>query len=98
MQPDVLDPSIPIACDARSPWLDRLIHDWEDKDTSLDVIQALYRFDLVRAAQPPVVNVTVTGVPGYFSHVAGTGDISYKPEEPVTEEIPVVVVPEEPET
>lgn len=98
MQPDVLDPSTPIACDARSPWLDKLIHDWADKDTSLDVIQALHRLDLVRAAQPPVVNVTVTGVPGYFSHVAGTGDVSYKTGEPETEMLPVVVVREEPGT
>lgn len=98
MQPDVLDPSNPVACEERAPWFDQLVRDWEDKSTSLDVVQALHRFDLARAAQPPVVNVTVAGMPGFFSHVTGTEEVAYQTGAPGTDDLPVVVVQEGPGT
>jgi hypothetical protein len=57
---------------------------WPDRDTARLCLEAVHRFALERAAQqPPVVNVTLAGVPGHFTGAAGRGDAAYVPESPV---------------
>jgi hypothetical protein len=77
MTPDVLDTATPVVLDERAPEFDGLLDAWADRGTAHSTRQAVHRFELERAAVPPVINVTVAGVPGRFSNVVGTGDVSY---------------------
>jgi hypothetical protein len=79
-EPDYLDKSVPVALDDefKVPWFDWLTGRWPDRDTASSCLQFVHRMDVDRAAQPPVINVTVPGVPGHFAGQPG-GPVSYLP-------------------
>jgi hypothetical protein len=77
MTSDALDPAVPVVCTADAPQFAKLLGEWPDQRTAFDCVQALHRRDLDRASLPPVINVTVAGIPGQFSHVAGTDEVAY---------------------
>lgn len=74
--PDPLDTAVPVALDAQAPWFERMTEEWPDRATARLCRDHVHRMDVVRAAQPPVVNVTVPGVPGYFTGQPG-GPVAY---------------------
>jgi hypothetical protein len=59
-----------------------MLANWPDRATAQHCLSAVHRFDLERAAQPPVVNVALAGVPGHFTGTAGNGDVTYVPPSP----------------
>jgi hypothetical protein len=83
MRPDPLTKGTPVELDLRVQVLAEVAAAWPDQVTLAQLSDALYRFDLERASRmgPPVVNVTVDGVPGKFSTMAGTGLVTYRPQQ-----------------
>lgn len=73
---DPLDTSFPVALDDRAPAFEDLTEEWSDRATARQCLAAVHRMDIERAAQPPVVNVTVPGIPGHFTGQPG-GPVSY---------------------
>jgi hypothetical protein len=76
---DPLDESVPVALDDRAPLFDDLAETWLDRATARLCRDAVHRMDVERAAQPPVVNVTVPGIPGHFTGQMG-GPVAYLPD------------------
>lgn len=60
----VLDPQTAIAADCEAADLRRLFREWHDRGTAEEMAESLHQMDLERAAQPPVIEVTVTTPPG----------------------------------
>jgi hypothetical protein len=81
-EPDPLDTTVPVALDDRAPWFERLAENWSDRETASRCREHVHRMDVERAAQPPVINVTVPGVPGHFTGSPGTGEVAYAPGPP----------------
>lgn len=77
---DPLDTSVSVALDDRAPLFEELGEAWPDRATARDCQAAVHRRDVERAAQPPVINVTVPGVPGHFTGQPG-GPVAYLPED-----------------
>lgn len=73
-----LNTSAPVALDDRAPLFDDLLETWPDQATARHCREVVHRMDVQRAAQPPVVNVTVPGVPGHFTGQPG-GPVAYLP-------------------
>ncbi len=80
--PDPLNPATPTALDDRAPLFEWLAENSPDRATASHCREYVHRMDVLRAAQPPVVNVTVPGVPGHFTGTSGTGEVAYKPGSP----------------
>lgn len=74
-----LDTAASVALDDRAPFFEDLAKKWPDRATVMLCLDAVHRMDIERAAQPPVVNVTVPGVPGHFTGQLG-GPVSYLPD------------------
>jgi hypothetical protein len=77
---DAFDKGTVVASDARTPFYDAVSERWPDQRTLREYEERRHRRELNRAAQKPVVNVTVTGVPGHLSADTGSGVIEYSPE------------------
>jgi hypothetical protein len=80
---DPFDKSVPVALDDRAPLFEDLGEIWPDRVTARQCLAAVHRMDVERAAQPPVVNVTVPGVPGHFTGQMG-GSVAYSPDPALT--------------
>lgn len=65
--------------DPRTPFYDQMSAAWPDHATIREYEAAAHRRELEAAAQPPVINVTVTGLPGHYAADTGTGEIAYVP-------------------
>jgi hypothetical protein len=76
--PDIFDKSVPVALDDRAPWFEWMGEKWPDRATAISCREAVHRLEVARAAQPPVINVTVPGV-GQFSGTVGADSFSYAP-------------------
>lgn len=73
---DPLDPRTAVPLDPSSPVLDGLLGD--HLPGAREILDGVRYRELERAAaRPPVVNVTVTGVPGQFSFVPGSGRVAW---------------------
>jgi hypothetical protein len=59
----VLDPDTAIVADCEPRDFRYLIREWPDRDAAEEIAETLHQFDLERAAQPPVIEVTVTTPP-----------------------------------
>ena len=59
----VLDPETAVVADCERKCR-RLLREWHDRRTAEDLAEAVHQRDLERAAQPPVIQVTVTTPPG----------------------------------
>jgi hypothetical protein len=83
---DYLDKSVPAALDDdfKAPWFDWLTEQWPERDTARGCLAAVHRMDVERAMQPPVVNVTVPGIPGHFTGTLGGGEVAYLPDPALT--------------
>ena len=66
----ILDPAAPIALDCEPSAFRQMVRDWPDRDTSSQLVEAIHQLDLKRAAQPPVIEVTVTTPPGGIPRAA----------------------------
>ena len=75
---DPLDTSVPVALDDRATEFEGLAEEWADRATARHCREAVHRMDVERASQPPVVNVTVPGIPGHFTGQMG-GPVAYLP-------------------
>lgn len=75
----------PVELELRSPLLDGLLGEaegcWPDRSTVALCREVLIRADLVRAARPPDVHVTVAGVPGEFRVNGRSGRLAWTPRE-----------------
>jgi len=78
MHSDPLDPVVLVALDDRAPEFEGLTEGWPDRATARDLLAEVHRRDVERAAQPPVVNVTVPGVPGHFTGTLLGGLVAYQ--------------------
>jgi hypothetical protein len=77
---DPLDTSAPWPLDDHSPGFYATLRDWPDRGHARLIRDAVLAVAEQRAAaQAPVVNVTLPGVPGHFTGVAGQGDVAYVP-------------------
>jgi hypothetical protein len=76
---DPLDKAVPVALDDRAPWFEWAVENWPDRETARETERAVHRREIARAAQPPVVHVTVPGVPGHFTGRPG-GPVAYSPD------------------
>lgn len=74
---DPLDRTTVVLVDVEAPWFDFMTKNWPDEETSRHVRNALLRLDIEHAAQPPVINVTVPGIYGHFTAVAGQDEVSW---------------------
>lgn len=79
LAPDPLDPAVPVALDDRAPEFEELAESWPGRATAQQCVAAVHRMDIDRAAQPPVINVTVPGVPGHFTGSPGSA-VAYSPD------------------
>lgn len=68
--------------DAGKTFFDYMLRNWPDQDTARAVLDAVHRLAAERASGPPVVNVTLPGVPGHFTGIAGQGGAAYVPASP----------------
>lgn len=78
LAPDPLDKAVPVALDDQAPWFKWMTENWPDRATAGACRDIVHRMDVARAAQQPVINVTVPGV-GLFSGTAGGGEVAYSP-------------------
>jgi hypothetical protein len=78
-----LDTSVPVVPDDHAPWFEWMTEHWPVRATARSCREAVHRMDVARAAQPPVVNVTVPGVPGHFTGRMG-GPVAYSPDPAIT--------------
>lgn len=74
MADDVLPPA---PLDYRTPFFDVTAEEWPDRHAAAGYVRKMHELDLARAEQPPEVHVTLTGVPGHFVQVPGTGVTAY---------------------
>jgi hypothetical protein len=83
---DPLDTSVPVALDDefKAPWFDWLAEKWPDRGTARQCLTVVHRMDVERAAQQPVINVTVPGVAGHFTGTLGGGEVAYVPDQALT--------------
>jgi hypothetical protein len=81
--PDPLDKAVPVALDDQAPWFEWMTEAWPVRATARRCRAAVHRMDVERAAQPPVFNVTVPGVPGHFTGTPG-GAVAYSPDPALT--------------
>jgi hypothetical protein len=66
--------------DARTPFYDAISEGWPGQRTIREYEERRHQRELERAARQPVINVTVTGVPGHLSADTGSGRVEYSPE------------------
>lgn len=59
----MLDPETAIVADCEPREFRTLIREWPDRDAAEEIAETLHQLDLDRAAQPPVIEVTVTTPP-----------------------------------
>jgi hypothetical protein len=83
LAPDSLDKAVQVVLDDHAPWFDWMTETWPDRATARQSREAVHRMDVERAAQPPVINVTVPGVPGRFTGTPG-GAVAYVPDVALT--------------
>jgi hypothetical protein len=74
---DPLSKSTPVLPDDMAPCFDDLVAGWLDWLTSRNICAVVHRMDVERAMQPPVIHVTVPGIPGHFTGVAGDPSVVY---------------------
>jgi hypothetical protein len=60
----VLDPGTAIVADCEPDQFRRLTREWPDRAAAEGLVEDMHQLDLERAAQPPVIEVTVTTPPG----------------------------------
>jgi hypothetical protein len=60
----VLDPETAIVVTCEPVVFRGLVREWPDRDFAEDIAETMHDLDLERAAQPPVIEVTVTTPPG----------------------------------
>lgn len=60
----ILDPAAAISADGEPSEFRHMVRDWPDRDTTVWLTEAIHQRELARAAQPPVIEVTVTTPPG----------------------------------
>jgi hypothetical protein len=65
-----------------TPFFDWLLENWPDQDAAGIIRNRAHAREVGRAAQPPVVNVALAGVPGHFTGTAGQGEVAYVPPSP----------------
>lgn len=82
--PDPFDPAVPVVLDDQSPWFEWMTEQWPDRATAKTCRDYVHRMDVDRATQPPVINVTVPGVSGYFTGTMGSGTVAYAPDPALT--------------
>lgn len=63
--------------DPRTPFYDLVSGEWPDHVTIREYETGAHRRQMEEAARPPVINVTVAGLPGHLSADTGTGEIAY---------------------
>lgn len=72
-RPCELDPETVVPADEESaPYFDWVAEHWPDARAAVQIMSRQHEFDMERAAQPPVVNVTVVdgeGVPAFDGHI-----------------------------
>src|SRR6185437_7793381 len=59
----VLDPGTAVVADCEPETFRELAREWPDRDAAGQITEAMHSLDLERAAQPPVIEVTVTTPP-----------------------------------
>lgn len=74
-----LDTATPVVLDHRAPWFEMMVEHWPDRATAQHYLYAVHRREVARAAQPPVINVVMPGVPGYFTGTADGREAAYVP-------------------
>jgi hypothetical protein len=77
--PDPFAKAVPVALDDEAPWFKWMTENWPDRATVAACHDFVRRMDVARAAQPPVVNVTVGGIPGHFTGTP-SGPVAYSPD------------------
>ena len=65
----VLDPHTAIVADCEPGDFRTLVREWHDRRTAEHLAEAVHQLELERAAQPPVIEVTVTTPPGGISRL-----------------------------
>jgi hypothetical protein len=75
-----LDADAVVPLDWRTPLFAATVRHWPDKDAADRYRDDMHHRDIERAGQPPVVNVTVPGIPGHFTATAGQEKIAYSPD------------------
>lgn len=75
-----LDKDTVVPPDDRTPLFASVARHWPDQHIADSYREAMHRRDLERAALPPVVNVTVPGVPGHFTATGGQEAVAYSPD------------------
>jgi hypothetical protein len=78
--PGPLDKSVPVALNDQTPWFEWMTENWPDRATARHYRDYVHRQDVARAAQPPVIEVTVPGVPGHFTGTLGGNGVAYTPD------------------
>jgi hypothetical protein len=76
---DPLDAAEAVALDDQAPWFDWMTEAWPDRATARHCLRYVHLRDVERAAQPPVIHVTVPGIPGHFTGTAGGSEVAYEP-------------------
>jgi hypothetical protein len=76
---DPLDKDTVVVTGMSAAEFDNLVRSWPDRQTAQDVADAVHERELARAAQPPVINVTMPGAPGHLSMVPGGSSVSWSP-------------------
>ena len=59
----VLEPEIAIVTNGETCHFRQLIREWPDRDAAEEIAEVMHQRDLEQAAQPPVIEVTVTTPP-----------------------------------
>jgi hypothetical protein len=73
-----LDVSVPVVLvDYRTPFFSSVCEHWPDGRSAKLYREEAHCRDIRQAAQPPVVNVSLPGVPGYFTGTAGQAVVAY---------------------
>jgi hypothetical protein len=75
-----LDRATVVPSDMRTPWFDHVARKWPDGAAADRLRGEMHRRDLEAAARPPVVHVTVPGLPGHFTATAGQEGFAYSPD------------------
>lgn len=82
--PDIFDPSVPVALDNQAPGFEWMTEHWPVRATARHFTHYVHHMDVERASQPPIINVTVPGIPGHFTGTPGAGSVTYSPDPAVT--------------
>lgn len=74
---DPLDKATVVPVFYETPWFELVADTWPDRETARYYRDVLHSKDIQRASQPPVINVTVPGIPGHFTAAVGTTEVAY---------------------